>query len=299
MSFLKNALENGIRRGVSNAVGEAVKKAVQPKADELANKAADKLDDAARKAADQMQTTGQAANQAASEAAGETAKAGEELGTGFARLAQTMENYANNAAKNMKICPNCENPASADTTFCPRCGAKLPELTLGQGALCPSCGKQNTIGTKFCIDCGTKLPFAVEEEKAAADRDAAVLAKWTEILPAYPVWNCGGKEYRLEDLGGYYEFAATFENVAAAEEAVVKFRELLQANGFRQAGEYPCKEHLYKMVDGQCYHVDSEHCFESDDNEPFFYFNVQEPAGGFNYVKPEPKKSGWRGLFGI
>ena len=62
------------------------------------------------------------------------------------------------------------------------------------------------------------------------------------------------------------------------------------ANGFRQAGEYPSVEHLYKRVDGVVYHVDTEHCFEGDSDCPSIGFDKSEPRGGFDYVKPEPKK---------
>ena len=66
--------------------------------------------------------------------------------------------------------------------------------------------------------------------------------------------------------------------------------QILLQNGFRQAGQYPNKEHLYKMIDGICYHVDTEHCFDGDPDCPNIYFLLGEPTGGFYYVKEEPKK---------
>lgn len=294
MGFLDRAIKNGISRGVSNAVSSAVsgavKQVVEPKATAYANKVADGIDRAAQQTQQTAQQTQQSAQQAARSASG--------LEGAFANLQSSMESYATQAAKNTKICPKCGAPATADKKFCPSCGAKLPEETLAQGAVCPKCGKQNTVGTKFCQECGAKLPFAEAEEKAEAEKNAAVLANWSEQLPAYPVWNCGGTDLRLEKYDDYFCFTATLENDYAAQNAVNKYRETLKQNGFRQAGQYPSDEHLYKKVGGTCYHADTEHCFEGDSNAPSVYFNVSEPAGGYDYVKPEPqKKSGWRDLF--
>ena len=89
-------------------------------------------------------------------------------------------------------------------------------------------------------------------------------------------------------------------NPSAARRAVEQYRQILLANGFRQAGEYPCIEHLYKMENGVCYHVDTGMCFEASPDSPSIAFNFQEPRGGFNYVKPEPKKkTSFKDLFGL
>ena len=64
----------------------------------------------------------------------------------------------------------------------------------------------------------------------------------------------------------------------------------MKANGFREAGQYPDRAHLYKKINGKCYHVDTEHCFEGSMERPEIWFNIQEPSGGFDYVKPEPKQ---------
>lgn len=171
MSFLERAIRRGISQGIGNAVGKAVGQAIEPTATELANKAAGQIDAAAQTTAQQTPQTTQAASG---------------LEGAFANLQRSMEGYATEAAKNMKICPNCNKPTTADKKFCPDCGAKLPEETVAQGAVCPSCGKQNTVGTKFCSDCGTKLPAAVQEEQAAQANDAAVMAEWDEKLPNIP-----------------------------------------------------------------------------------------------------------------
>ena len=210
----------------------------------------------------------------------------------MANLERSVQGYATEAAKNMKVCPNCNKPTTADKKFCPECGTQLPEQTVAQGAVCPNCGKQNAIGTKFCQDCGTKLPAAIAEEQAQADRNAAVMAEWDEKLPQYPKWNCGGSEFNIEEYDpGCFEFRANFNgNHQAARRAVDEYRQILLQNGFRQAGEYPCIEHLYKMENGVCYHVDTGMCFEASPDSPSISFTIGEPRGGFNYVKPEPKK---------
>ena len=205
---------------------------------------------------------------------------------------QSVQGYATEAAKNMKVCPNCNKPTTADKKFCPDCGTQLPEQTVAQGAVCPSCGKQNAIGTKFCQDCGTKLPAAIAEEQAQADRNANLMAQWDQYLSHYPKWSCGGSEFNIEEYDpGCFEFRANFNgNHQAARRAVDEYRQILLANGFRQAGEYPCIEHLYKMENGVCYHVDTGMCFEASPDSPSIAFNIQEPRGGFDYVKSESKR---------
>ena len=266
-------LERAIRRGVSDAVDKAIGKAIEPTVTDLTNKAANAIDQAAQN------TEQQAARSSGLEGA-------------MANLERSVQGYATEAAKNMKVCPNCNKPTTADKKFCPDCGTQLPEQTVAQGAVCPSCGKQNAIGTKFCQDCGTKLPAAIAEEQAQADRNAAVMAEWDEKLPQYPKWNCGGSEFNIEEYDpGCFEFRANFNgNHQAARRAVDEYRQILLQNGFRQAGEYPCIEHLYKMENGVCYHVDTGMCFEASPDSPSISFTIGEPRGGFNYVKPEPKK---------
>ena len=289
MSLLERAIKNGISKGISNAVGNAVKQAVEPKATAYANKVAGELDQAAQNISQQTQ-----------EAAQQTAKATSGLEGALANLQQSMESYATQAAKNMKICPKCQTASPADKTFCPNCGTKLPEETLADGAVCTQCGKQNTIGTKFCSSCGAKLPSALAEDKAEAEKNTDVLARWAEKLPEYPVWNCGGTYYELEEGDNWIKFSVFFDTEAEGERSIPAYRELLKANGFREAGQYPDKAHLYKKSGGICYHVDTEHCFEGSMNRPDIWFNHSEPIGGFDYVKTEVQKKGsWRDLFNL
>ena len=109
-------------------------------------------------------------------------------------------------------------------------------------------------------------------------------------MPQYPVWNCGGTDFELEEGEDWFRFAASFDTEAEGEQSIPAYRALLKANGFREAGQNPDKSHLYKKIDGKCYHVDTEHCFEGSMERPEIWFNIQEPSGGFDYVKPEPKK---------
>ena len=279
MSFLKrtirNAVSQGISRGLGEAIGKAVQQAVEPKATEYANKAADRFD------------------QAAGNAAQQTRQATSGLEGAFANLERSMQSYANQMTRDLKVCPECGQPTSADKKFCPGCGAKLPEQTLGESAVCPACGKQNSVGTKFCQDCGTKLPIAIAEEQAKQAKDAQELAQWDNLLPGFPKWNCGGSGYNLEEYEpGIVSFSAGFGgNSVAAQRAVEQYRQVLLQNGFQQAGQYPSMNHLYKKENGQCLHVDTEHCFESDADRAYIGFDHNEPYGGFDYVKPEPKKS--------
>ena len=283
-SLLERAIRRGVSNAVGNAVGKAVQQAVESKATEFANKAAGQIDAATQHAAQQGEKT-------VRQASG--------LEDALSNLQRSVESYATEAAKNMKVCPNCQKTTSADKKFCPDCGARLPEGSVAQGAVCPSCGKQNVIGTKFCQDCGTKLPVAVQEEQMHADDHASVMSKWDKQLPQYPKWNCGGSHFEIEVYDGFTTFSVNFDgNTFRAKQAVEQYRQLLLEGGFREAGENPTIEHLYKMIDGVCYHADTEHCFEGDNDTATIYFNTGEPQGGF-YYKPDKKSFGLKGLFGI
>ena len=240
-------LERAIRRGVSDAVGKAIGKAIEPTVTDLTNKAANAIDQSVQN------TEQQVARSSGLEGA-------------MANLERSVQGYATEAAKNMKVCPNCNKPTTADKKFCP--------------------------------ECGTKLPAAIAEEQAQADRNAAVMAEWDQYLSHYPKWTCGGSEFNIELYDhGCVGFTAFFKgNVNAAHRAVDEYRQILLQNGFRQAGEYPCIEQLYKMENGVCYHVDTGMCFEASHDSPSISFNISEPRGGFNYVKPEPKKKSFFGF---
>ena len=266
-------LERAIRRGVSDAVGKAIGKAIEPTVTDLTNKAANAIDQSVQN------TEQQVARSSGLEGA-------------MANLERSVQGYATEAAKNMKVCPNCNKPTTADKKFCPDCGTQLPEQTVAQGAVCPSCGKQNAIGTKFCQDCGTKLPAAIAEEQAQADRNANLMAEWDAKLPQYPKWSCGGQLLNIEcyDENAYGISVEFKNNPQAVQRAVEQYRQILLANGFRQAGQYPSIEQLFKRIDGVVYNVDTEHCFDGDADTACVGFCIREPYGGFDYVKPEPKK---------
>jgi len=279
MGFLERAIRRGISEGVGRAVGDVVKKAVEPKATELANKAAQHIDQAAQNNQQQTRTfTG--------------------LEGAFANLERAAQGYATEMSKNMKVCSACGQATTADKKFCPNCGNQLPDVTMADSAVCPNCGKQNDLGTKFCQDCGTKLPVAVQEEQAAAAREAAVMEQWDKMLAAYPKWNCGG-EPGLAEYGDHIRFWADFKgNGFAAKAAVEQYRQILRQAGFRPAGQYPSEQQLYRKESGICYHVDLEHCFDGDSDCPNLYFDRSEPSGGFDYVKPESRKpAGLKDLF--
>jgi len=290
MGFLERAIKKGIRDGVGKAVGEAISKAVEPTATNLANKAAQQMNQMNGQAQNTMQNQmKQAFPQNQGRAGGLGMFSG--LEGALTNLEKAAQGFATEMSKNVKICPACNQPASADKKFCPNCGGPLPEQTVSESAVCPNCGKQNDLGTKFCQDCGTKLPIAEQEEQAKAAREASVMAEWDQIIPMFPKWNCGGTNFDIEAYGEGVRFAADFEkNEYAARNAVDNYRSLLLQNGFRPAGQYPSDYQLYNMIGGSCYHVDLEHCFDGDGDCPCIYFTIGEPTGGFNYVKPEPKK---------
>ena len=106
-------------------------------------------------------------------------------------------------------------------------------------------------------------------------------------------------------INDYDENGHSFEvefknNPSAARRAVEQYRQILLANGFRQAGQYPSIEQLFKRIDGVVYNADTEHCFEGDPDTACIGFYRREPYGGFDYVKPEPKKkASFKDLFGL
>lgn len=255
MGFLKNlisdAVSEGVGKGIQSAVGKAVESAVRPAADKWAGQAANQIDQAAKDLAESTEAA-RAASGAAAGAFSETAAtpAGAP-GTGAASLgaaltgwATAMQGMAGQVAQNMKECPNCGEMATADNKFCPRCGAPLPEETVGAGNLCPKCGKQNVPGTTFCVECGTRLPAA---EKALA----AQLAKWDALLPQYPKWTLGGEIdlYEGDRINGYPSVNLSASGVGRAE--LARYVELLRADGFVPvySGD---SDFYYKMVDGVC-----------------------------------------------
>ncbi len=297
MGLFDKALKDAIGKGLQNAVGKAVESAARPVAQKVANQAAQKVSSAAEKKMNEVSSSFAEANAAMAEA-NEAAKGvtDEQWSQAFSFL----EGMANDAMKDVRVCPQCQEPVKGDVKFCPKCGAKLPEMTVLEMALCPNCGKQNAAGTDFCVSCGTKLPGRVMAEEARQAKDRNVLAQWAQQLGQFPVWNCGGSDYEIETIeAGRVVFSAFFSgDSAGARQAVAQYKTLLKGSGFRTAGQYPSDEHLYKMVDGVCCHVDTEHCFESDADSPSIYFAIgDEPTGGFDYVKPEPKKKSG-GLFG-
>lgn len=278
MSFLKRAIREGISKGIGDAVSSAVKQVIEPKATEWANKTAQQLDE-------MSQNHTQEVKQSFSGLEG-----------AFSNLQRAAENYATEIGKNVKVCPGCGETVSAEKKFCPGCGAKMPEMTVAQGALCPVCGKQNTVGVKFCDECGSKLPAAIAEEEAAQKKMEAELAQWDQILPMYPRWNCGGtgiyiETYDPEQCSGYFASVnISFPRNSSGRPALDQYWQMLQAEGFRTAGRYPDPTHLYKMMDGKCYLASSEHSFDGGMDNLCLEFAIREPDGGFDYVKPEPKQ---------
>jgi len=215
----------------------------------------------------------------------------------FDELERLAKNVATEIGKNVKICPSCGAPASAEQKFCPSCGTQLPEETASQGAVCPSCGTQNTLGTNFCQQCGTKLPIAIQQEQAAQAKDAEVMNQWDQLLIGFPKWNCGGNRLHIEDYGEEcYMFSASFRSHFEAQNAVQEYANILYQTGFGPAGQYPSQQQLYKMINGVCCHVDLEHCFEGDPETACIGFDYREPAGGFHYVKPQQKPQIYRNL---
>ncbi len=129
---------------------------------------------------------GDAASGTGGGAAGGAAAGGMGVGVGAGlgmmipgMLARNVQgNSSSTGTADMLQCHRCHNEVSADSRFCPRCGAQLvimnrcPECQtelpaeakfcsscgkhLTDSTICPHCGAKLPPGTKFCTDCGEK-----------------------------------------------------------------------------------------------------------------------------------------------
>lgn len=289
-NVLKNAISKGVSGGlknaISNAVSKTVKSVVQPTVDKavgsVTNAAAEKINDSAKQFNDAVGAT--------NDAAAELNKVNtSELEKAFG----TLGGMAKNAIKDKKECLKCGEVVSGTSECCPKCGAKLPTLTLAQQAICPSCGKEdNELCTEHCAGCGAKLPYLLFKEQHQADKDNAILAKWDEYLPAFPKWSEGGSQFEIERFQDsseslpWYRFSAVTNPASLAQ-----WTEKLKAAGFQRQYK-DTDDVLYKVVDGQCWTVNQSDAFGNEADYMNVYFRIDNSI----LKKDEPKKSG--GLFG-
>jgi uncharacterized Zn finger protein (UPF0148 family) len=65
-------------------------------------------------------------------------------------------------------CPNCGQPTSSDSIFCPYSGMKLEKesehVTSPSSGYCPECGAAIQEDTVYCPNCGAKIPLSFEYE---------------------------------------------------------------------------------------------------------------------------------------
>ena len=267
-NILSNAVSDGIGKGIQNAVGKAVEGAVRPAADKLAGQAASSLNQATQdlaantEAAKAAAAEGAAAAQAAAQQ-GAPAATGDgmaNLGAALSGWASAMQGVAGQMAQNMKECPQCGEVVTADHKFCPKCGAQLPETTIGALFVCPKCGKQNAPGTTYCAECGALLP-AAEQERAAQS------AKWDSLLPQYPKWTSGG-ELELNTGDAMNGSPTVSVSVGGGKGArldawLAEYVAALKADGFIPFyGED--SDVYYKVVDGVCRAFDKTDANQGD-----------------------------------
>ena len=261
MGLLKNlvgsAVSDGLRKGIGDAIGKAVESAVAPAAERMANKGAEAIDAATAEMDKSLKQTNAAIEEASAGAAEANASAKEAVKAagGFAGLeaalsglASRAESFATTMSASMKVCPKCNQPSPADKEFCPYCGTKLPEKTLGQEYTCEKCGAANTPGTKFCSKCGAMLPAAEAELKAQQEKDEKVLAEFAATLPQYPKWNCGGSNFEFEDAGGQNGQPSYSLRFKATQQEVNAYVALLTQAGFAKDASYD----YWKVIDGVC-----------------------------------------------
>jgi len=300
--ILGNSIKRGVNRAVGNAVGNAVGHAVERKVTQGVTQA---VNQAADKIAPQQPFPQQMPYQLTPQQIQQNAQAqasAAQLGGMFASFAGAAQGFANEAAKNMKVCPACGAPCGAEMKFCNQCGAPLPEMTAAQGAVCQACGMQNGVGTRFCAGCGAQLPGAAAEAAAAQSRNEAVLARWDALLPQYPKWTLGGSEISIEEYppeNGYPCYVLSVSG-AGLPALLAQYTQQLRQACFIMAGQYPSEQNLYKRINGVVYSFSSENSFDGGTNHMNLYFSVREPYGGFDYRAPAPQqKKGWKDMLGI
>ena len=260
-NLISNAVSDGIGKGIQDAVGKAVESAVKPAADKLAGQAANQLNQATQNLTDSGEAAAKAASAPAPEGEGMAS-----LGAALSGWASAMEGMAGQVAQNMKECPSCGEVVTADHKFCPKCGAQLPEQTIGAGYVCPKCGKQNAPGTTFCAECGAMLP-------AAEAANAAQLAKWDSLLPCYPKWEHGGSGIELEeldDVNGHPGVSLSVRGAGLTQAAA--YVQSLKAAGFVPYGDERDADVWYKVIDGVCRAFDKTDCDSSGDGMYFTFF---------------------------
>lgn len=237
-NIVGNAISSGISKGIGSAVGKAVEKAVAPAAERMANKGAQAIDSATA----EMDKSFAEANDAVNAAGGLSS-----LEAALSGLAGRAESFATSMSASMKICPNCGQPSTADKDFCPACGTKLPEKTLGEEYTCTKCGAPNTPGTKYCSKCGALLPGAEAAVLEQQSKDAAVLEEMARILPQFPKWSVGGSEFSLEQNGDQNGYPVYMLNLVGGERQLAAYKSLLLQAGFTQYGDQ-----YWKTIDGVC-----------------------------------------------
>ena len=275
-SMVRDAVSEGVRKGIGKAVGQAVGDAIRPSVEKVAKESADLINSTTQsidKGASEVRAASVEADQKIQAAGGLSA-----LESALGGLTSRAERYAAEMSKNMKICPSCGEACTADKTFCPKCGTKLPEETLAESYTCKQCGYVNVPETKYCTKCGAILPAAEAEVKAQQEKDAAVLADLSAQCPDYPAWTVGGTGFELENRGmmnGYDSYGLTFEG---KREIVLKYVEKLRAAGFTARDA----EIFSKIINGVC------RTFIIGDSGAADYQTVIFRVD--NYKKPEPKK---------
>lgn len=61
------------------------------------------------------------------------------------------------AIKGVTSCKNCGSEVSAESAFCPSCGAKVERVVPENMTVCPGCGGLIEKNSKFCVKCGKAI----------------------------------------------------------------------------------------------------------------------------------------------
>ena len=263
MGFLKNIIGGAVSDGIGNALSKAVEKAVAPAAQRFANKQAEAIDDATKRTDQAMQQSAAAMDQAQREL--DAAAAGEPVAAAPAEGTAPVEGGA-----------PAEGAASAE-------GAKRPLTEEERKQAAEASAALKGFGMMFSGAIAQAKKEAEQEEAArkaeAAAAQAMVTEHWEEYLGAYPRWDVGGSNFKLEEetpRNGYPAFRLILDGRPYFVEL---YATKLRAAGFIARG---CSnpqdlnaDTYYKMIDGVCWSWNrTDACM---DGQICTYFYVDTP----------------------
>ena len=275
MGIFKNIVGGAISDGIGNALSKAVEKAVKPAAERFANKQAEAIDNATQRTADAMESYDAAMAKAQADL--DAAAAGEPVPV--QPVAAEAQPAAEQPAEGQ---PADAQPAAATPAQRPLTEEERAQAKSAADAL-------RGFGAMFSGAIAQAKKEAEEEEAKKKAEEEAIFTDWEKNLPAFPKWDVGGSNFRLEEdtpMNGYPVFRLILDGRPFLMEA---YAQKIRSAGFIAKG---CSnpqdlnaDTYYKEIDGVCWHWNrSDACYDGQICTSFYVDNPPKP-------KQEPKQS--------